>query len=104
MLNRDFFRSKLMTAGMVFLAVSAVYLYTFPSATIFYAAVVLAHAFVGVIAVIGILWKIVQLLRTGSLGSRIGWILVAGGGLIGAALIYTGTSRPEWKLLYTHIG
>ena len=35
--------------------------------------------------------------------SRLGWVLLAGGAIVGVILIKTGTPRVEWNLLYLHI-
>src|SRR6266436_6028745 len=61
---------KLLCALVFFLLLSAVYLYPFPQANVFYPAVVLMHAFVGVIAAI----LLVVLLRTGTPHSEFRWL------------------------------
>ena len=88
---------------MAFLAVSAAYLYTFPQPNIVYAGVVLLHALGGVLAAILLIPTLLQLLRTGSVSSRLGWLLIALGAILGLILIKTGTLRPEWNKLYLHI-
>ncbi len=88
---------------VVLLAASAAYLYAYPQPNIFYACMVLLHAFVGALATIFLLPLLLRLLRTGSFSSRAGWLLVAIGGVAGLVLIKTGTSRPEWTKLYIHI-
>ena len=88
---------------VVFLAISAAYLYTFPQANIFYAGVVLLHAAAGVVAAILLVPALIRLLRTGSLASRAGWLLIAAGAVVGLILIRTGTPRSEWNKLYLHI-
>jgi Flp pilus assembly protein TadD len=85
------------------LAVSAAYLYTFPQPNIFYAGVVLLHAFGGVLAAILLIPSFIRLMRTGGLFSRAGWLLVAAGAVVGLVLIKTGTPRAEWNKLYLHI-
>ena len=85
------------------LAVSAVYLYTFPQANIFYAVIVLLHAAGGVLAAILLIPLLLRLLRSGSLLSRFGWFLIAVGAVAGLVLIKTGTLRSEWNKLYVHI-
>jgi tetratricopeptide (TPR) repeat protein len=85
------------------LAVSAAYLYAFPQPNLFYAGVVLLHATAGVVATILLLPSLFRLLRTGSLSSRAGWVLIAAGGVLGLVLIKTGTPRSEWNKLYLHI-
>ena len=39
----------------------------------------------------------------GSVASGMGWVLLAGGAVVGVILIKTGTPRVEWNLLYVHI-
>src|SRR6266568_4086970 len=86
-----------------FLVVSAAYLYTFPQPNILYAAIVLLHAVGGVLATILLLPAFLRLVGTGSLSSRVGWLLIAVGAVFGLILIKTGTSRTEWNKLYFHI-
>jgi tetratricopeptide (TPR) repeat protein len=86
-----------------FLVISAAYLYTFPQATIFYAGVVLLHAAAGVATAILLIPLLLRLLRRGSTISRVGWLLIAAGAVLGVILIKTGTPRTEWKWLYVHI-
>ncbi len=88
---------------LLFLAVSAAYLYTFPQATIFYAGVVLLHAFAGVITAAVLLIALLRLLRNGSFLARAGWLLLSAGAVLGIILIKTGTPRAEWNWLYFHI-
>jgi tetratricopeptide (TPR) repeat protein len=93
-----------LTPMLVFLFGSAIYLYGFPQATVFYAGVVLCHALVGTILSIYLLILLFRLLRDASFMARLGWILIAGSAGVGLALIKLGTSRPEWNFLYIHIG
>ncbi len=86
-----------------FLVISAAYLYTFPQANIFYAAVVLLHALTGVVAAILSTPVLFRMLRRGGLIARAGWALTAVGAVLGLILIKTGTPRAEWKWLYLHI-
>jgi tetratricopeptide (TPR) repeat protein len=88
---------------LAFLFVSAIYLYAFPQANVFYAGVVLMHALVGLITTVYLLVFLFRLLRDGSWMARLGWLLVAGSAALGIVLIKTGTSRPEWNLVYLHI-
>jgi Tfp pilus assembly protein PilF len=91
-----------------FLAVSAIYLYAFPQANVFYAGVVLLHAVAGVVAsVLLLLWLIRSwflFLRQSEPLVRIGMIFLFLGAIPGLALIYTGALRAEWTLVYIHIG
>ena len=89
--------------GLIFSFLSAIYLYTFPQPTIFYAAIVLLHAVVGAITAVLLAGVFYRFLRSEGFASRLGWLLVAGGALVGLVLIKTGTPRTEWPLLYTHI-
>src|SRR3954466_11249809 len=87
-----------------FLFLSAIYLYAFPQANVFYAGVVLCHVLAGVVASVYLLVLLFRFLRESSLLSRFGWILIAASALLGLALIKLGTSRDEWNWLYLHIG
>ena len=86
-----------------FLALSAFYLYTFPQANVFYAVIVLLHAVGGVLAGILLIPTLVRFLRSGNLVSRVGWLTIAAGAVLGLILIKTGTLRTEWNKLYYHI-
>ena len=88
---------------VVFLAISAAYLYTFPQPNIFYAGVVLLHAAGGVLTAILFIPAFLRRLRTGSVSSRAGWLLIAFGAVLGLILLKTGTPRTEWNKLYWHI-
>src|SRR6266851_3853784 len=89
-----------------FLVASAIYLYAFPQANVFYAGVVLLHAIAGVVvSVLLLLWLIRSLfLRQGEPLVRVGMIFLFLGAIPGLALIYTGALRTEWTLVYIHIG
>src|SRR5216117_3264210 len=88
---------------LAFLFLSAVYLYAFPQANVFYAVIVLLHASIGVIATAYLLILLVSVLRDASMLARIGWLLVAASAVLGVVLIKLGTSRPEWNWVYVHI-
>src|SRR5215469_11403560 len=88
---------------VVFLAISAAYLYAFPQANLFYAGVVLLHAAGGVLAAILLVPALIRWLRNGSFSARAGWALIAAGAVIGLILIKTGTPRSEWNKLYLHV-
>ena len=57
----------------------------------------------GVVAAILLVTAFLRLLRTGSVVSRAGWLLVAAGAVLGLILLKTGTPRTEWNKLYLHI-
>jgi len=94
---------RLFGSFIVFLTVSAIYLYAFPQANVAFAVVVLLHALLGIVTTIILLFRLWRTLRDGSTFSAIGWVLLAVGGLVGIALIWLGTSRNHWSLLYTHL-
>jgi tetratricopeptide (TPR) repeat protein len=87
-----------------FLAVSAIYLYAFPQANIFYAGVVLLHVVAGVVASVWLLFWLVGSWRRGEPLVRVGMVLLFLGAIPGLALIYTGALRSEWTLVYIHLG
>jgi tetratricopeptide (TPR) repeat protein len=86
-----------------FLVLSAGYLYAFPQANIFFAAVVLLHTAAGILTTILLLPLLIQLLRKGNFLDRVAYFLIALGAGFGLILIKTGTARLEWKWLYLHI-
>ena len=94
---------RLLPGLLLFLAVSAAYLYTLPQPNVFYAGVVLLHGVAGVVTTILLILRARRLLSGASLLSKAGWILLFGGGVAGVVLIKTGTSRADWNLLYAHI-
>ena len=87
-----------------FLACSAIYLYAFPQANVFYAGVVLAHAAAGVIASVWLLLWLVRQWRRGDAWLRVGMAFLFLGAVPGMALIYTGALRAQWTLVYLHMG
>jgi Flp pilus assembly protein TadD len=86
------------------LFVTAAYVFAWPSANVPYFAAVILHLVAGIVLLIFLAFALRGILRNASAISRIGWILIAIGGVLGAVLIKTGTRRDEWPLLYTHIG
>src|SRR6266498_3337362 len=94
---------RLLAPMLVFLFLSAVYLYAFPQANIFYAGVVLMHALVGLIATIYLLVLLLRLMRECSWLARLGWLLIVASAGVGVALIKLGTARSEWSWLYLHL-
>ena len=94
---------KLLRVLVFFLLLTAAYLYPFPQANIFYPAVVVMHAFVGIVATILLVALLLPLLREGNVVSKAGWLLLAAGAVLGVVLIRTGTPHSEVKWLYAHI-
>src|SRR5580658_1472323 len=101
--SKSSFVSRALGGLVVFLFLSAVYLYTFPQPNVFYAAIVLLHTVAGVVAAVLLAVFLLRLLRNGSIASRLGWGLLTVGAIFGLILIKTGTPRVEWNLLYFHI-
>jgi len=87
-----------------FLAVSAIYLYAFPQANVFYAAVVLLHVIAGVVASILLLVWLVRSWRQAEPLVRAGMLFCFLGAIPGLMLIYTGALRSDWTLVYVHLG
>ena len=97
-----FNKRRFLTALVIFLFGSAVYLFAFPQPNLFYAAIVLLHVVVGTVATVLTLPVLWNGLRRKSM-ELLGWILFAAGGVVGFVLIYTGTPRAHWNSLYVHI-
>jgi tetratricopeptide (TPR) repeat protein len=95
---------RVLSRLIAFLVVSAIYLYAFPQANIFYAGVVLLHAIAGVVASILLLLWLVRGWRQCEPLVRIGMAFLFLGAIPGLALIYTGALRTEWALVYVHLG
>ena len=89
--------------ALIALAASAIYLYAFPSTTIFYFGIVLFHVAAGVLLTILLLPLLWKLLRTETPVERAGWALVSFGAAVGIALIFLGTPNRLKLWLYAHI-
>ena len=85
------------------LTVSAVYLYGYPSATIFYFVADLFHIAIGTGLTILLIFYVVRLLPRETLLARLGWISLATGALLGIVLIKIGTPLRLRTWLYAHI-
>ena len=92
-----------MAVGLIFLFISAIYLYAFPQPNVFYAVVVFLHAVGGVITAVLLARLLYRAFREGSTVARLGWLLLSAGTIVGLILIKTGTPRAEWNLLHSHI-
>jgi Tfp pilus assembly protein PilF len=97
------FGRKALFSLVLFLTLSAVYLYGFPQTNVEYAGVVLLHAVVGILATLWVIASLRRLLRDGSWLFATGWILFLAGAGLGLWLIHTGTVRSEWKWMYEHM-
>src|SRR5438874_7875788 len=100
---RSFPSQRVIAGLLVFLSLSAVYLYAFPQTNLIYPVVVLLHALAGVVAIGMLLLFLGRRLRQESFISRTGWVLVVAGGILGLVLLKIGTPRAEWNWLYSHI-
>jgi len=96
--------SRVLSLLIGFLVVSAIYLYAFPQANVLYAGVVLLHVVAGVVASVWLLLWLVRPWRQGEPLVRVGMAFLFLGAIPGLALIYTGTLRTEWPLVYVHLG
>jgi hypothetical protein len=92
---------KLALLSLSALTLSAIYLYAWPSANVFYAGVVLFHVGLGVLFCIGGLLLLPYALRQSAIVKLATLVLIIGA-VLGLALIYTGASRPYTKLLLSH--
>src|SRR5580704_7297893 len=95
---------RLIHFSLAILLVTAAYVYAWPSANVPYFAAIVIHLVTGIIFLILLTFGLAPILRNSSTASRIGWILLAFGGVLGIVLVFTGTRRAEWPLLYVHIG
>src|SRR5665213_4499140 len=99
---KKLFGQRSLACQLVFLFLSAIYLFAFPQPNLIYPVFVLLHTVVGVIATLLLLAFLRRLLLHASLFSQAGWLLMFAGGVLGCVLIYTGTVHSEFRLLYTH--
>jgi Flp pilus assembly protein TadD len=89
--------------GLGLLAVSALFLYAFPSASIPYVAVILLHTGVGILFALLLIPFLLQRFRSETWLSKLGWILLIFGTALGLALIKLGTPHRLKSWLYAHI-
>jgi tetratricopeptide (TPR) repeat protein len=84
------------------LALSAFYLYAFPSPTVAYVGLVVLHAALGLAALLVFAVYAVRNWRTWSRAGWASWLVFALAGILGIVLLWVGTARPEWRWLYAH--
>ncbi len=94
---------RLRSSLLVILFLSAVYLFAWPSPTLFYAGIDLVHVLFGVLLTAVILLTFRKLFQGATFVPGAGWALLILGAGLGVALIFTGGRREEWYLLYAHI-
>jgi cytochrome c-type biogenesis protein CcmH/NrfG len=102
-MSRFSLSQRVISGLLIFLSLSALYLYAFPQTNLIYPVVVLLHALAGVVAIALLLIFLWRRLRQESFFARVGWALVVTGGILGLVLLKTGTPRAEWNWLYSHI-
>ncbi len=95
--------NRLLSVLIGFLAVSAIYLYALPQANIFYAGVVLLHVVAGVTAFVLLLVWLARFWYRAERLLQLGMVFLFLGAILGLLLIYTGTLRTEWRLVYVHL-
>jgi tetratricopeptide (TPR) repeat protein len=96
-------RERWLWRSLIALIVSAAYLYTYPSATIWFGIVVLFHVATGIAISVQLLFTLLRLLRDGALLARFGWVLLSAGAILGIVLIKIGTPNHLKSWLYAHI-
>jgi tetratricopeptide (TPR) repeat protein len=89
--------------GLGVLALSAIYLYGYPAATVFYAFVNLFHVALGIVLSVVLVFYFAHLVSAGPLLARTGWVLLAAGAALGVVLIKVGTPLHLRVWLYAHI-
>ena len=85
------------------LAGSALYLYAYPSASLFYAAVVLFHVVAGIAFAFFLARHLARAFKNDATLARLGWGLLATGTILGIILIKIGTPHRLKAWLYAHI-
>jgi Flp pilus assembly protein TadD len=89
--------------SVLVLAATALYLYSYPTATVFFAAMVLLHAGVGVLTTLGLAAFVFRGVRRERWLARAGWVVLLAGGVLGIALIYLGTPHRLKGWLNAHL-
>jgi Flp pilus assembly protein TadD len=96
-------QKRWLSRSLAALALSAAYLYSYPSATIFFGIVVLFHVAVGIVFTVLLGFGLIRLLRDEGLLARFAWILLAAGAILGIVLIKIGTPIHLKSWLHAHI-
>ena len=90
--------------GLLFvLLFTAAYEYAWPTPTIHYYALVALHLVAGILFLLLLFFLSGKIWRHSPALERTAWSFLVLGGGIGVALIFTGTLRNDFPLLYTHI-
>ena len=85
------------------LTLSAIYLYTFPAATIIYGGGVLLHTGAGILLAVLLTPILRTVFRESGLAEKLAWMLLAAGTVLGLVLIKIGTPNRFKTWLYLHI-
>jgi Flp pilus assembly protein TadD len=93
---------RILTALLVLLAGTGVYLYALPAPTLAYGAAVLAHVVAGLVATV-LLALAARAFKSQSWPARVGWTVLGLAALTGLALIKTGGTLPFQPLVKLHI-
>jgi len=96
-------QKRWLSRSLIALAASAVYLYAYPSATIYFGIVVLFHVAAGIVFSVLLGFALFRLLGNEGPLARFGWILLAVGAILGIVLIKIGTPSHLKSCLYAHI-
>jgi tetratricopeptide (TPR) repeat protein len=95
---------RAISALLAILFLTAAYVFAWPSANVPYFAAIVIHLLGGIALVALLIFGLATILREATITARIGWVLIALGGVLGVVLVFTGTRRVDWPLLYVHIG
>ncbi|HZC65269.1 MAG TPA: hypothetical protein VE545_01760 [Candidatus Dormibacteraeota bacterium] len=96
--------NKWCVRSLVVLALSAIYLYGFPTPTLTYEAGVMVHLVAGIFFCVVLALIFARLWRGATVAARGGWVLLALGGAMGLALTVIGTPYRFRAWLFVHIG
>jgi tetratricopeptide (TPR) repeat protein len=103
MFSRALKSPRLISGLLLFLAVSAIYVYAFPAPSIPYVAMVLLHVMLGAVATVLLIPALLRVFRKSDAITKIAWVVAFAGALLGCLLIYTGTAHSEYRWYYAHI-
>src|SRR5580704_1518377 len=84
------------------LVLSAIYLYAFPSASLFYFGIVVLHSGVGILFSAGLLLYLFRGIAKESRIARIGWIALAAGTVLGLTHLSRHSASTEELALCSH--
>jgi hypothetical protein len=74
---------------LIVLVLTAAYVYAWPAANVPYFGAIILHLLAGVAFLALLIFTLRSILREGPTASRVGWLLLVLGGILGALLIYT---------------